>query len=267
MAELDFESASLEEILAAYFSEGCVLLRNFVRPPSLVQFIRFVENLYEEIEEIHIQPRHLQARNLLPFHEHLFHDKHYALLAQVFGDNEYEVSSETATRRIDVAAGDGEPWQAPLVLHLDSFFHPLPFTVNFWVPFRDCGIDAPSLAVVRFPFSEILEYSGFGRVSDEDAGPCLPEYPGWNFEKFDKKMFALAIDELEAVADFWHTFADRIWAPCYSFGDAMMSSNWTLHFTNALPAMTQRRSNIELRFTSRRTLAEITRLHSQLRTG
>ena len=267
MAELDFESASLEEILAAYFSDGCVLLRNFVGSPSLVQLMKFVENLYEEIDEIHIQPRHLQARNLPPFHEHLFHDKHYTLLARIFGENAYEVSSETATRRIDAAAGEGGHWQAPLGPHLDSFFHPLPFTVNFWVPFRDCGIDAPSLAMVRSPFDDIVRYSGFDTVSDEAAGPRLPENVGWNFEKFDKKMYELAINDSEAVAGFWQAFADRIWTPSYSFGDAMMSSNWTLHFTHALPAMTQRRSNIELRFTSRRTLAEITQLHSQLRTG
>lgn len=266
MAEVDFESASLDEIIGAYFGEGCVLLRNFAKEDSLVQLRESVDHLHQEIDEIHIQPRHLQERNLPSFHTHIFREKHYALLAQIFGGNEYEISGDTATRRVDATPGGGGHWQAPLGPHLDSFFHSFNFTVNFWIPFRDCGLDAPSLAVVRSSFDDILNYSGFDSVSGGTAGPTYPEL-GWNFSRFDKKMFALANKDVQSVEDFRCRFADQIWAPSYSFGDAMMSSNWTLHFTHALPTMAQRRSNIELRFISGRTLGEITQLHSGICTN
>lgn len=66
MAELDFEVASLEEIITAYFSDGCVLLHKFVTPlhfthalPTMTQRrgsieLRFVsEWSLGEITEMH----------------------------------------------------------------------------------------------------------------------------------------------------------------------------------------------------------------------
>jgi len=32
----------------------------------------------------------------------------------------------------------------PLTPHLDAFVNTLEFTVNFWIPFQICGIDAPA---------------------------------------------------------------------------------------------------------------------------
>jgi hypothetical protein len=268
VSELDFQSAPLEEIAAAYFSEGCVLLRHFAAAAELAQLIQLVDHLYKEVDEPHVTPGHLEERGLRPFHEHIFRDKHYALLTAIFGDNKYKVCASTGTRRVGIAKSTGgQHWGAPLRPHLDAFFHPIDFTVNFWVPFRDCGIDAPSLGVVRVTFGDVLEYSRYGSISVDDAGPHLAEDPTWNFHRFDKKMFALACGDPAAVEEFRRVFAGRIWTPRYQLGDAMMSSNWTLHFTHALPTMTERRGNIELRFISEPTVGEIIEMHQRTGAG
>jgi hypothetical protein len=261
MAELDFTSAPLEDILAAYFREGCVLLRHFASTEMLIELMEFVDNLYREVDLPHIQPAQLRERGLGAFHEHIFDDRHYALLAAVFGENEYTVSDATAARRVAPATSIGGQWTAPLLPHLDSFVHPTQFTVNFWVPFRNCGIDAPSLGVARATFGECLEYSGYGSVSVDDAGPALAKFPSWNYQLFDKRMYALGCNDADAIEHFQRKFNDRIWTPTYSLGDAMMLSNWTWHFSHALPTMTERRGNVELRFVSERTVEELTELH------
>src|SRR6266566_8303633 len=163
MAEFDFYNASLKEIVDAYLADGCVLLRRFLKPESLACVGELVNSLSDKSNEAHIEPQHLRKWGLPLFHERLFENKHLQLLDFLFRDSGYEVSERTATRRIGINP-DGQ-WQAPLGPHLDSFFHPLPFTVNFWVPLQECGMDAPSLAVVQAPFDEVIDYTGYERVS------------------------------------------------------------------------------------------------------
>ncbi len=260
MPELNFRTASIDEISDAYFREGSVLLRNFVNVERLRSLSEFVDQLYEEIDEDHIFPHHLKSRNLANFHEFVFQAKHHSLLEKIFGSFPYDVSVNTATRRVRGAPSGGGHWQAPLGPHLDSFFHEPLFTVNFWVPFRDCGLRAPSVGVVRCPFTDILRYSGYG--SGVDPGPHLAEFPHWNFDSFDNRMYALALEDEIALDHFRQHFADRIWTPAYAFGDAMMSSNWTLHFTHATPEMDQRRGSIELRFVCVQTVEAVLAAHS-----
>jgi hypothetical protein len=267
MAELDFRSSPVEAILDEYYREGCVLLHNFASVEALAGLIEFVDNLYGELEFPHIQPAQLRELGLGPFHERIFDEKHYALLAAVFGENEYSVSDATAARRVAPANIAGGQWTVPLLPHLDSFVHPTPFTVNFWVPFRNCGIDAPSLGVVRATFDECLEYSGYESVSVDDAGPTLAEFPSWNYHLFNKRMYALNCNDADATEHFQRKFNDRIWTPTYSLGDAMMLSNWTWHFSHALPTMTERRGNVELRFISERSVEELIELHRRDRKG
>ena len=147
----------------------------------------------------------------------------------------------------------------PLGPHLDAFFHSFAFTVNFWVPFRDCGVEAPSLGVVRAPFRDILSFSGYDGSTDANglAGEWnLPHFDG-AMQKLSSNMKPEAIDQLRTL------FGDQVWTPTYSLGDAMMLSNWTLHFTHALPEMTERRGNVELRFRSDQTLTEVLDRHTQ----
>ena len=145
----------------------------------------------------------------------------------------------------------------PLGPHLDAFFHSFAFTVNFWVPFRDCGVEAPSLGVVCAPFRDIVSFSGYDGSTDANglAGEWnLPHFDG-AMQKLSSNMKPEAIDQLRTI------FGDQVWTPTYSLGDAMMLSNWTLHFTHASPNMTKRRGNVELRFLSDLTLAQVIDRH------
>jgi hypothetical protein len=255
MSKVDFQKASIEEILHLYFINGCVLLQNFTKIGNLSKLITLVDTLYKEIDDVHICPRDLRQRSLSQFHEYLFEEKHYVLLNDIF-NGAYRVSEDTVTRRIDSVARTGQ-WTAPLGPHLDAFIHSFAFTVNFWIPFRECGVEAPSLGVVRAPFPEILRFSGYDG-NPEANGPAGE----WNLSRFDGAMRRLVDNaRLDAVEQLRPLFGDRVWTPTYSLGDAMMLSNWTLHFTNASPGMSQRRGNVELRFLSDLTLAEVLSKH------
>jgi hypothetical protein len=259
MAEVDFESSSTDQIIDAYWGDGCVLLRNFVRLESLTKLIALVGKLYEEIESVHVFPHDLKERGLPDFHEYLFAEKHYEILERLFGNDRYFVNNCTATRKVDSARADGQ-WQAPLGPHLDAFFHPFAFTVNFWVPFRACGVDAPSLGVVRAPFAEAAVRAGYDGGSEPHG-----DHGEWNFARFFPEMFewatsggAAKLERMRAV------FGERVWTPAYALGDAMMLSNWTFHFTHVTAAMDQRRGNVELRFSSEQSLRQIASNRGQL---
>jgi len=259
LIELDFRTASVERIVEIYFDNGCVLLRNFAEPPRLASLARLVDKLYETIDDIHIYPGDLRLRGIPPFHDAIFETKHHELLGRIFHTYLCRVAEETASRRIDVGDPNGQ-WMEPLGPHLDAFFHPFEFTVNFWVPFRQCGLDAPSLGVVRSPFEDVLRFAGYR------GGPAPHGPPGtWNFARFSPEMYAFAIDEepQAAVDRLRERFHERVLTPRYAFGDALMLSNWTLHFTHAAEAMTRRCGNVELRFISDATLTDILARHGR----
>lgn len=231
MSEVDFLTASFEAILRPYFTYGCVLLRNSANLNNLTTLIKAVDALYTEIDDIHIYPRDLQRRGLLQFHEYIFGEKHYNLSNNIF-ITKYSVSEDTATRRIDNVTPSAQ-WMAP------------------------CGVEGPGLAVVRAPFREIMSFPGYDG-SPEANGPAGE----WNLPRFNGSMRTLVSNTNSGAIEQLRTlFGDRVWSPTHSLGDAMMLSNWTLHFTHASPGMTQRRGAVELRFLSYLTLAEMISEH------
>jgi len=248
MPEFDFHSASIDEIGAAFRSDGCVLLRHFAATGDLARLREAIDGAAPP-GSLHFNDSDMRARGLPHFCDYLFADKHRALVESLVGAG-FRVSSNTVTRRIDAEAididvevGGGDGYQQPLPPHLDAFFHRFVWTINFWVPFRDCGRDAPSLGVVCASADETKAFTGYdGRK--RRAGPP----PKWNFANFSNAGFA--VDDLRTA------FGERVWTPEYELGDAMLLSNWTLHFTHALPEMTERRGNVELRFTGRAGLGE-----------
>lgn len=240
--EVDFTRTTIGKALSIFFSNGCVLLRNCVNEHKLMRLKADVERLLTEEQRIHLYNTDMVKYGLAQLHEYVFEAKHYAILRAIFG-HRYTVSGDTVTRRIDSGPG-GDGWQPPLEPHLDAFFHPFEFTVNFWIPFHDCGREAPSLGVVRASFAQAMEFAGF----DGNAPSAGGEYV-WNLSNF--RATPLAFGRLCEV------FGDRIATPEYRIGDAMMLSNWTLHFTHSDPAMTNRRANVELRFLSDAGLQEI----------
>lgn len=240
MAELDFRSASIEEIGAALRSGGCVLLRHFVAPEDLDALHRTLDGVMPE-GVLHFSDPEMTAHGRRHFFEYIFGEKHRRLVESLVGSN-FRVSRNTVTRRIDARAA-GKDYQQPLAPHLDAFFHSFEWTINFWVPFRACGRDAPSLGVVRAPVAEAKAFAVYDGQRRRSGRP-----PRWNFANFANPAFS--------VDDLRRAFGERVWAPEYELGDAMLLSNWTLHFTHALPEMTARRGNVELRFTARAGLGE-----------
>jgi hypothetical protein len=240
MAELDFRSASIDDIDAAFRGDGCVLLRRCFATADLER-LRDAIDATAPAAVIHFSDWEMRTRGRPHFCDYVFGDRHRQLVSRLLGGR-YRVSRNTTTRRID-AAGDGDGHQQPLSPHLDAFFHRFALTVNFWTPFRPCGRDAPSLGVVRTPVAEAQAFAGYDGKRRRAAPP-----PQWNFANFSNASFA--VDDLRAA------FGERVWTPEYELGDAMLLSNWTLHFTHSQPEMTERRGNVELRFAARASLGE-----------
>ena len=133
---------------------------------------------YEQVEIFHIQPGQLRQLGLPMYSDILFSQPHYDLLAKVFGGRDYEISAETASRRVG-RTRQPPHWLPPLGPHLDAFIHAPRFTVNFWVPFQECGVDAPSLGVVEAPFADIVSFTGYENGAElwADPAPVGPIHP------------------------------------------------------------------------------------------
>jgi hypothetical protein len=154
-------------------------------------------------------------------------------LRAVFAGQEWRREFVTA-RRIQGFDANSQDWQKPLELHLDSQFHALPFTVNFWIPFDPCGIDAPALRLVPVDYKTTRHYAGF-------TGKPLRENERWNFG-----YFAPGALELEAVTK---AFGERCFLrPAMQPGDVIIASNWIIHGSYRTPEMTKGRTSAELRF-------------------
>jgi hypothetical protein len=78
----------------------------------------------------------------------------------MFGDRDCEISSDNSARRIGRVRTPPH-WLPPLGPHLDAFVHRPRFTVNFWIPFQECGIDAPGPGVRAPPLADMLSFAGY----------------------------------------------------------------------------------------------------------
>lgn len=258
--EVHFPTSTIGDIVGHLFASGCALLRDFAPPEQLVSLRRGVDALYDD-ETTHVFERDFLARGLPAFSEYLLEQKHRMLLDSVFSGYAYQVfEAGTHARRIAAPKKHvrwhdpwgGERWQNPLGFHVDALFHGLSFTVNFWVPLTDCGIHAPSLAVIPASFDEAVRFTGYCGAPE----PTRSEGK-WNFACFGPLITASASGEVEAIRRVREHFGDRLWAPIYEVGDAMMLTNWTIHGTHATPDMAESRYDVELRFATRAALPAV----------
>jgi len=257
MREVDFPTVGPDEITSAFLHQGCVLLRNFVNTATLARAYDLMVKAYEQVEQTHVYPHHLRELGLPMYSDILFTQRHHDLLRAVFGAHGYDISDHTASRRIGIVF-TAPQWVRPLTPHLDAFLNSLEFTVNFWIPFQECGVSAPSLGVILAPFREVVSFTGYqnGEQVWDDPNKLML------FSRFKPEMMALCrFSDPAAVAEMRERFCDRIWTPSFVPGDAMMLSNWTLHFTHATPSMAKNRENLELRFRSSASLDDILRDH------
>jgi hypothetical protein len=257
MEKVDFRSAAPDAIISTLLHQGSVLLGNFVDMAALADAHALMLKAYEATEEKHTYPDLLRRLGLPMYSDILFTRRHLDLLAKVFEGRDYWIDGNTMSRRV---AMKPEPphWMLPRAPHLDAFVNELEFTVNFWVPFQACGTDAPSLAVVLAPFHEIVAYTGYQNGAEVWVDPK----PFKRLACFRPAMKALFRDlDPAMLADMHEQFRDRIRMPTFEPGDAMMISNYTLHYTYSMPNMTKSRENLELRFRSAASLDDILRQH------
>jgi hypothetical protein len=261
MEQFDFPTAETKDIIATFLNQSCVLLRNFVDVAALDRAYDMTLKAYARVDGYHIYPDHLRQLGMPMYSDILFGERHFDLLRELFGEREYEISADTCARRVGRVRAPPH-WLPPLGPHLDAFVHPSRFTVNFWVPFQECGVDAPGLGVVRGPFADVLSFAGYqngAKVWDD------PE-PKGHYADFRPEMKALHRNhDPEVIAQMRERFSGRITTPAFKPGDAMMLSNWTLHQTHATAAMVKTRENMELRFWSTASLQDILREHDILR--
>lgn len=152
----------------------------------------------------------------------------FAQVMSRFFDGAYRRSPSAHTRRIS-PQGDlhSKSWQKPALCHIDAQYHdPQHFSLNFWVPLDDCGVDAPGLQIVRDNVYETQKFVGY----DPDA------------ITFDPDRLKLINENV-----FDHFDETQLFAPELKVGDVFVFHNWTIHQTNCREGMTKPRQSCELR--------------------
>ena len=147
---------------------------------------------------------------------------------QNFFDGEFKISPSAHTRRVSPHSVDqGKSWQEPVIWHFDAQYHrPQHFSLNFWVPLDDCGIDAPGLQIIKGDHLKTQRFVQF----DPDTGT------------FDT-------DRLKSINEnvFEYFDRDQLFAPELRVGDIFVIHNWTLHQSLFREGMTKPRQSCELR--------------------
>jgi hypothetical protein len=223
-----------ESLHRAFLMHGCAVVRGAVPKIVLDQIGAAVDLAYAKTDDIHVYDKDIDA---ITNGRYSGFELAGSNLLQDFLDRVYEGQSwsraHVTARRIS-GADLNRDWQRPLDLHLDSQFHDLRFTTNFWVPFHDCGIDAPSLQVVPIDYQTTRAYSGFTGHRLRDGEPH--HFGLFNLEKL----------KTEAVErEFGH---DCYFRPVMRPGDVIISSNWVIHGSYRTPNMKRGRTSAEVRF-------------------
>ena len=270
MIEVDFRTVEIETVVAGLLSDGCVLLRHCVDTERLADAHRLTRRAYDHVGGKHVHPAHLAALDMPTYEEMIFDEKHKQLVRAIFGTHEARVSKETAARRVvNMSPGEDKlpefkDWCPPLGPHLDAFVHASNFTINFWTPFRACGLDAPSLSVVSSPYHDVIDFTGYRGGVEVWRDPEQRA----QFSRFRPQMLRMHRGRDPLLRQELETrFRRQIHSPVYAPGDIMLLSNWTLHFSHATPQMTAKRENLELRFSSPASLDDVLRDHGRAPVG
>src|SRR5262249_49222107 len=224
----------------AFLKYGCAVVRNIISRATLDAVQKAVLKSYERVNEVHIYDsdiRDATAGRLSGFE--LVNDAQILkeFLSRVYVGQCWREYNVTA-RRIQ-GSELKENWQGPLELHLDSQFHSFAFTTNFWIPFQDCGIDAPSVQFVPVDYLSTRSYSGYTGI------------PSRIEEKWHRAYFREDAFKLDAVTK---AFGDECFLrPVMKPGDVIIASNWIIHGSYRTPQMTKGRTSIEVRFFGEKT--------------
>lgn len=158
----------------------------------------------------------------------LIGDMRFGMIMSRFFEGDYRVSPSAHTRRISPdSACHSKTFQKPALCHIDAQYHnPRHFSLNFWVPLDDCGVDAPGLQIVQdnvFDTQRFVEY-------DHDAGT----FNAGKLEIINERVFD-------------HFDRGRLFAPELRVGDVFIIHNWSIHESSFRNGMSKVRQSCELR--------------------
>jgi len=222
-----------ESLHRAFILHGCAVVRDVIPLDRLSKIRDLINVVYETTSDLHVYDRDLEqfTEGRITGFELADVPLLQDLLRLVFRGQNWKRDSVSARRIQGVKANQN--WQQPLELHLDSQFHGFQFTVNFWVPFQDCGEHSPGLQLVPTSYRDARRHSGFtGEKFRDDEW-----FRGYFHEE------ALSPKAVEAVYGP-NCFLRPIMHP----GDVIVSSNWIIHGTYRIPEMDQGRTSAEIRF-------------------
>jgi hypothetical protein len=225
-----------ESLRAAYVRHGCAVVRGAIDLEKIARVREVTVEAYARTRATHMHDKDIAEASggRVSGFDLIAHPLLTRFLDLVFVGQRYR--REDATSRRIGARASNEDWQAPLELHVDSFFHEFWFTVNFWVPFDACGVEAPGLQLLPIDYRSTRRYTGFSRQ---------PIYP--KREDFENSRYfpteVLSVERIER--DFG---AGSLFRPAMQPGDVIIASNWIVHGSYETAAMSKGRSSIELRF-------------------
>jgi hypothetical protein len=218
-----------------FLAHGCAILRGAIDRGRLADTRLAIEEAYVQYPGLHVHDPHIRTvtKERMSGWELADIPLLQGFLKLVFAGQNWGGREMTA-RRIQGFDRDSRDWQRPLDLHLDSQFHGVSFTVNFWIPFDPCGVDAPALQLVPVDYKTTRAYAGFrGRLRRKDDP--------WFFGYFTKDAL-----DVDAVTK---TFGENCFLrPVVTPGDVIVLSNWIIHGSYRTAKMRTGRTSAELRY-------------------
>jgi hypothetical protein len=223
-----------EKLHDAFTGYGCAIVRSAISVQQLNEMHNLVTQAYRSTTDFHVYDRDLVklTEGRISGFELVDVPLLQDLLKLIYAGQGWRQESVTA-RRIR-GFDTNHDWQLPLKLHLDSQFHGFHFTVNFWIPFHECGVAAPSLQLLPLNYLETRRYSGFTGDLQRDGERCY-------FGHFAKD----ALDQTVLRREFGDNCFFR---PPMNPGDVIVSSNWIIHGSYRTPQMKSGRTSVEIRF-------------------
>jgi hypothetical protein len=227
----DWTPDALHDVFVKY---GCAVVRQAVPENLLFEIKNGIDLAYSRKDDLHVYDKDIAKATdgRLTGFEAAETPLLQEFLGLVFRGQNYKRAHVTA-RRIQGTELQQE-WQKPLDLHLDCQFHSFNFTVNFWMPFENCGVDAPSVQFIPIDYQSTRRYSGFN-------GALQRHGQNWQFGYFPAGVFEFD----RVVANFGN---DAFFRPVMAPGDVIVASNWIIHGSYRTPTMKFGRTSMEVRF-------------------
>jgi hypothetical protein len=232
----DITAWTPESLRAAFIQHGCAVVRGAIDLETIARLRAITSELYTRTTDVHVfEPAIAEAtQGRVSGFDLISNPLLVRFLDRVFAGQRYQRESAAARRVSGRKYQIG--WQPPLSLHVDSFFHEFWFTVNFWVPFDECGVTAPGLQLLPIDYRQTRRYAGFSRK------------PIYQFREGAENSRYFPADTLipdRIREDFGEGCLFR---PEMKPGDVVIASNWIIHGSYQTSTMEKGRSNMEVRF-------------------